>query len=497
MKKTKTKRRTFSLPFSDKENVKMFKDTIETVRRLCPEIADMIVKELQDQRKNLKLIASENYSSPAVQAAMGTLLTDKYAEGVPYHRFYAGCENIDAIEDFACRKACEVFGADHAYVQPHSGADANLCAFWAILNHKILEPRFEGIKKAFESAVNKTEVKTYSDLSKTAWDYLRISCQNQRLLAMDYYSGGHLTHGYRQNISAQLFDCYSYSVDPETGLLDYKKIESIAMQVQPLILLAGYSAYPGKINFRRMREIADKCGAVLMADMSHFAGLVAGKVYTGDFDPVKWADIVTTTTHKTLRGPRGGMILCKKEFAESVDKGCPLVLGGPLPHVMAAKAVALNEAAQDSFREYARNVVENAATIAARLSENGIKVCTGKTENHLVLVDVSPLGLTGRQAESVLRECGLTVNRNAIPNDPNGPWYTSGLRIGTPAVTTRGMGTVEMTEIADIIAYVLKNTRIEKGSKAKARIPEENLAEARNRIDRLLDNFPLYPEYDR
>jgi glycine hydroxymethyltransferase len=191
------------------------------------------------------------------------------------------------------------------------------------------------------------------------------------------------------------------------------------------------------------------------------------------------------------------MILCKKEFAESVDKGCPLVLGGPLPHVMAAKAVALNEAAQDSFREYARNVVENAATIAARLSENGIKVCTGKTENHLVLVDVSPLGLTGRQAESVLRECGLTVNRNAIPNDPNGPWYTSGLRIGTPAVTTRGMGTVEMTEIADIIAYVLKNTRIEKGSKAKARIPEENLAEARSRIDNLLDKFPLYPEYDR
>lgn len=456
----------------------------------------MIVKELQDQRKNLKLIASENYSSPAVQAAMGTLLTDKYAEGVPYHRFYAGCENIDAIEDYACRKACEVFGADHAYVQPHSGADANLCAFWAILNHKVLEPKFKELQKAHESSVTKKKIKTYTDLSKSEWDYLRASCSNQKLLAMDYYSGGHLTHGYRQNISAQLFDCYSYSVNPKTGLLDYEEIRRLANEIRPLILLAGYSAYPGKINFAIMREIANECGAVLMVDMSHFAGLVAGKVYTGDFDPVKWADIVTTTTHKTLRGPRGGMILCKKEFAESVDKGCPLVLGGPLPHVMAAKAVALTEASKPDFKAYARNIVGNSKAMAEELMGDGIRVCTGNTENHLVLIDVSPLGLTGRQAESALRQCGITVNRNAIPDDPNGPWYTSGLRIGTPAVTTLGMGKDEMITIANLIATVLINTKADGDSKTKVVIDEKVVKDVRRKVEKLLEKFPLYPEYE-
>ena len=313
---------------------------LQKVAEVGPDIASTIVKELATQRAHLKLIASENYCSLNTQAAMGNLLTDKYAEGYPEHRYYGGCENVDAIESIAAEEAKELFGAEHAYVQPHSGADANLVAYWAILNHCIEMPELE-----------KLEETNLSHLTDQQWAELRHKLGNQKLLGLDYYSGGHLTHGYRQNLSARMFDAYSYTVNKETGLLDYDEIEKLAMEIKPLILLAGYSAYPRAINFKRFREIADKCGAVLMVDMAHFSGLVAGKVFTGENNPVEWAHVVTTTTHKTLRGPRGALILCKKEFADSVNKGCPLALGGPLPHVMAAKAIAFKEARTEAYQK--------------------------------------------------------------------------------------------------------------------------------------------------
>ncbi len=467
---------------------------LETINKVSPLVASRIVGEIGNQRSHLKLIASENYSSPATHLAMGNLLTDKYAEGFAYHRYYAGCDNVDAIEDYACKTACELFGAEHAYVQPHSGADANLCAYWAILNAVVQVPALEELGVTNPAA-----------LTREQWNTIRQKTGNQRLLGLDYYSGGHLTHGYRLNVSAQMFDAYSYAVDEETGLLDYDAIEKLANEIKPLILLAGYSAYPRKINFRRMRQIADGCGAVLMCDMAHFAGLVAGKVFEGDYDPVKWADVVTTTTHKTLRGPRGGMILCKQRFAESVDQGCPLVIGGPLPHVMAAKAVALTEALQPAFKDYAQKIVENAKALAQAFIEEGIPLQTGGTDNHLMLLNVAGFGINGRQAESALIDCGITLNRNALPFDPNGPWYTSGLRIGTPAVTTLGMGKEEMKEIASIIALVLKTTKpalVTKGpkagtlSKAKAVTDKEAKAQAIERVHALLSKFVLYPELD-
>ena len=472
----------------------MYVSSLELASRVSPSIAGRIVRELRDQRTHLKLIASENFSSLSTQAAMGNLLTDKYSEGFPHHRFYAGCDNVDAVEDEAIESAKRLFGAEHAYVQPHSGADANLCAYWAILNARIEVPALEEIGITNPSAMTRED-----------WNRLREALHNQRLLGLDYYSGGHLTHGYRQNISAQMFDAYSYSVDEKTGLLDYGEIERLAREIRPLILLAGYSAYPRKIDFHRMADIAHAVGAVFMVDMAHFAGLVAGKVFTGDYDPVRWADVVTTTTHKTLRGPRGGMILCKSEFAESVDKGCPLVIGGPLPHVMAAKAVAFREAESEDFKAYAARIVENARTLASACMKEGIRVATDGTDNHLMLLDVRSFGLNGRQAESLMREAGITLNRNALPFDPNGPWYTSGLRIGTPAVTTLGMGEKEMEEIAAIIALVLKNARpriIAKGEKAgeisrnRAEAPEAVMDEARRRVQALLDAFMLYPELD-
>ena len=403
---------------------------LQKVAEVGPDIASTIVKELATQRAHLKLIASENYCSLNTQAAMGNLLTDKYAEGYPEHRYYGGCENVDAIESIAAEEAKELFGAEHAYVQPHSGADANLVAYWAILNHCIEMPELE-----------KLEETNLSHLTDQQWAELRHKLGNQKLLGLDYYSGGHLTHGYRQNLSARMFDAYSYTVNKETGLLDYDEIEKLAMEIKPLILLAGYSAYPRAINFKRFREIADKCGAVLMVDMAHFSGLVAGKVFTGENNPVEWAHVVTTTTHKTLRGPRGALILCKKEFADSVNKGCPLALGGPLPHVMAAKAIAFKEARTEAYRKYAHKVQENASTLAQECMNLGMKVQTNGTDNHLMLIDVTTYGLTGRQAENAMFECGVTLNRNTLPFDPQGPWWTSGIRVGTPAVTTLGMGT--------------------------------------------------------
>jgi glycine hydroxymethyltransferase len=461
------------------------------VANVAPAIARSIVKELADQRANLKLIASENYCSLATQLAMGNLLTDKYAEGIPLHRFYAGCDNIDAVESYAADQACKLFGCEHAYVQPHSGADANLIAFWAILNTRVETPALGEINP--------------SDLSREDWEKLRSKLHNQRLLGMDYYSGGHLTHGYRHNVSAQMFDAYSYGVDRTTGLIDYDALEKMALDLKPLILLAGYSAYPRKIDFARMRKIADKINAVFMVDMAHFAGLVAGGVFTGDFNPISHAHVVTTTTHKTLRGPRGGLILCVKEFAGSVDKGCPLVIGGPLGHCMAAKAVALTEANAPSFKEYAARIVVNAQALAAACIKEGMTLATGGTDNHLFLINVTPFGLTGRQAESALRECGITCNRNSLPFDPNGPWYTSGLRMGTPAVTTLGMGGAEMREIASIIKRVLSNTKPEtigsgahagQPSKAKYTIDRGEKEKAKALVAGIMSRFPVYPELD-
>ncbi len=467
---------------------------LDSVATVAPEIARGIVRELADQRDNLKLIASENYCSLATQLAMGNLLTDKYAEGFPMHRFYAGCGNVDSIEAYADKQACMLFDCDHAYMQPHSGADANLIAYWAILTARVETPALETLGET-----------NPSKLTQDQWNTLRAEVGNQRLLGMDYYSGGHLTHGYRHNVSAQMFDAYTYGVNRETGLLDYEAIETMAREIKPLILLAGYSAYPRAINFARMREIADKVGAVLMVDMAHFAGLVAGGVFEGDYNPVKHAQVVTTTTHKTLRGPRGGMVLCTKEFAEYVDKGCPLVIGGPLPHVMAAKAIALTEANLPEFKGYAQKIVENSRALARACIDQGMDVATGGSDNHLMLIDVRSFDLTGRQAESAVRECGITLNRNSLPYDPNGAWYTSGLRIGTPAITTLGMGADEMKEIAAVLKLVLENTRaktIESGanagkpSKAKYETDSRAAEEARSRISALLSRYPVYAELD-
>lgn len=464
------------------------------VAKVAPAVARTIVRELNDQRSNLKLIASENYCSLSTQLAMGNLLTDKYAEGFPNHRFYAGCGNVDEVETYACEQACQLFGCDHAYVQPHSGADANLIAYWAILNARVKVPALEELGQTDPSKLGRED-----------WDKLRQKLGNQRLLGMDYYSGGHLTHGYRQNVSAQMFDAYSYGVSKETGLLDYDEIEKTVLEIKPLILLAGYSAYPRTVNFKRLRQIADRVNAVLMVDMAHFAGLVAGRVFEGEFSPFPHANVVTTTTHKTLRGPRGGMVLCTKEFAEHVDKGCPLVIGGPLGHIIAAKAIALTEANQPEFKNYAQKIVANARVLAKGCIDQGMTVATGGTDNHLFLIDVRSFGLTGRQAESAVRECGITLNRNSLPYDPNGPWYTSGLRIGTPAVTTLGMGEAEMREIAAIIKLVLANTKAEVAtsgdnagqlSKAKYLVAEKAKDEARSKVSTLISKFPVYPQLD-
>ncbi|MBV9614065.1 MAG: glycine hydroxymethyltransferase [Ktedonobacteraceae bacterium] len=467
-----------------------FYASLDTISSISPSITASIINELRDQRGNLKLIASENYSSLATQLAAGNLLTDKYAEGYPHHRFYAGCDNVDAIEDEACQLACTLFGAEHAYVQPHSGADANLVAFLTILSAKVQRP-----------LLRELNLEDPSKASREDWATVRAAVHNQRLLSLDYYSGGHLTHGYRHNISSHLFDVHTYSVDPETKLINLDRLRTQLHEVRPLILLAGYSAYPRKLNFAKLRELADEVGAVLMVDMAHFAGLVAGKVFTGDFDPVPHAHVVTSTTHKTLRGPRGGLVLCKQEFAEWLDKGCPTILGGPLPHIMAAKAIAFREASQPEFQVYAHKIVENARSLAQYCLEEALHILTGGTDNHLLLLDVAQtFGLTGRQAESALRECAITLNRNSLPFDTNGPWYTSGLRLGTPAVTTLGMGTEEMKEIASIIKLVLSHTTpaISNGkqSRAKYALSKEIVGEAQQRIRALLDQYVLYPELD-
>jgi glycine hydroxymethyltransferase len=467
-----------------------FRAALEVVRSVEPRIADAIAAELADQRESLKLIASENYASPAVLAAMGNWLSDKYAEGTIGRRFYAGCRNVDTVESIAAEHARELFGAPHAYVQPHSGIDANLVAYWAILASRVESP-----------ALERAKVRHVNDLSEADWSALRRELGNQRALGMSLDAGGHLTHGFRPNISGKMFAQRSYGTDPTTGLIDYGALRQVAAEFRPLVIVAGYSAYPRLINFATMREIADEVGAVLMVDMAHFAGLVAGKVLTGDADPVPHAQIVTTTTHKSLRGPRGGMVLCQPEFTGEVDRGCPMVLGGPLPHVMAAKAVALAEARRDDFRDYAQRIVDNARALADGLRRRGATLVTGGTDNHLVLLDVSGYGLTGRQAESALLDSGVVTNRNAVPADPNGAWYTSGVRLGTPALTTRGCGTSEMDEIAELIHTVLTATQPGtapdgKVSKAKYTLDASVSSKVARQAADLMAAHPLYPTVD-
>ncbi|MCL4130397.1 UNVERIFIED_CONTAM: hypothetical protein GTU68_051652 [Idotea baltica] len=431
----------------DTPEARAYQAALDVIGAVEPDVASHIRGELENQRSQLKLIASENYASPAVLLAMGNWFSDKYAEGTPGHRFYAGCEYVDKVERLAADHAKALFGADYAYVQPHSGIDANLVAFWSILAHRV------------------------------------------RMIGMALDAGGHLTHGFRPNISGKLFDQRSYTVNRETEMLDYDQVAATAREFKPLVIVAGYSAYPRKVNFAKMREIAEEVGATLMVDMAHFAGLVAGGVFTGDFDPIPNAHIVTSTTHKSLRGPRGGIVLSNEpDMVEFIDKGCPMVLGGPLSNVMAAKAVAFSEARQPEFKDYAQRVADNAVALAEGIAKRGGRIVTGGTDNHLVLVDVQPFGLTGRQAESSLEDAGVIVNRNSIPFDTNGAWYTSGIRLGTPALTTIGMDTSDMDDVADIICGCADKRCAE-------RQPPPTVSETptRARAAELLAQNPLYP----
>ncbi len=460
---------------------------LEVIASVEPRVAEATRAELADQRSSLKLIASENYASPAVLLTMGTWFSDKYAEGTVGHRFYAGCQNVDTVEALAAEHARELFGAPYAYAQPHSGIDANLVAFWSILAHRVESP-----------ALAKLGAKNVNELSEADWETLRHEFGNQKMLGMSLDAGGHLTHGFRPNISGKMFHQRSYGTDPKTGLLDYDRVAKAAREFKPLVLIAGYSAYPRRVNFAKMREIADEVGATLMVDMAHFAGLVAGKVFTDDENPVPFAHITTTTTHKSLRGPRGGLVLAQEEYADSVDRGCPMVLGGPLSHVMAAKAVALAEARQPSFQSYAQDIADNAKSLAEGFLSRGANLVTGGTDNHIVLLDVSSYGLTGRQAESALLDAGVVTNRNSVPSDRNGAWYTSGIRFGTPALTTRGFGHAEFDRVAELVVDVLSNTtpnttKAGAPSKATYTLADGVADRVHAASAEMLDKHPLYP----
>lgn len=460
-----------------------FYASLDEISKVLPEIASSILQELKDQRNFLKLIASENYCSLSVQLAMGNLLTDKYSEGIAKKRFYAGCDNVDLIESMASDLAKKIFKSDHAYVQPHSGADANMVAFWATIIQRVQIPALEKMGKTLET------------LTVEEYEQIRQLLVNQKIMGMSIDAGGHLTHGYKHNISSKMMRSVSYGVDPKSGLIDYVELKKSIQKEKPLILMVGYSAYPRLIDFAKMKEIADSVNAVLIVDMAHFAGLVAGGVFKNEFNPVLYADIVTSTTHKTLRGPRGGLILCKESFKDSIDKGCPLVLGGPMPHVMAAKAIAFKEASTKEFSTYAHKIVENAKELAEAFLKLGVKVVTGGTDNHIVLLDVfSSFNLNGRQAENVLRKASFTLNRNMIPKDKNGAWYTSGIRLGTPAITTLNMGKEQMRAIARLITNVLKHTKVQEDSKAEAEIDENILKKTKDEVKEILNHFPLYPE---
>jgi glycine hydroxymethyltransferase len=407
-----------------------------------PEIARAISLELGRQRDTLELIASENVASPAVLEAQGSVLTNKYAEGYPGRRYYGGCQFVDIAEELAVSRAKELFGAEHANVQPHSGTEANLAVYLALLT------------------------------------------PGDTILGMNLAHGGHLTHGSPLNMSGQYFRVVFYGVEPESGVIDYDRVLEIAREHKPRLIVAGASAYPRAIDFARFSRIARETGAYLMVDMAHIAGLVAAGEH---MSPVPYADVVTTTTHKTLRGPRGGMILCRRELAEAIDKAVfPGIQGGPLMHVIAAKAVALHEALQPAFREYQRQVVKNARRLAEALLERGFRLVSGGTDNHLILVDLRNKGVTGREAEDALDEVGVTVNKNAIPYDPQPPAVASGIRIGTPAVTTRGLKEQDMETVAEIIHCVLSFP----GDGSRRRQAEEMVRE-------LCRRYPLYEELDR
>ncbi|MCV9885817.1 serine hydroxymethyltransferase [Metabacillus halosaccharovorans] len=400
-------------------------------------VFEAIQLERTRQESKIELIASENFVSEAVMEAQGSVLTNKYAEGYPGRRYYGGCEHVDVVEDIARDRAKEIFGAEYVNVQPHSGAQANMGVYFTILEH------------------------------------------GDTVLGMNLSHGGHLTHGSPVNFSGVQYNFVEYGVDEETHRINYEDVREKALAHKPKLIVAGASAYPRAIDFKKFREIADEVGAYFMVDMAHIAGLVAAGLHE---NPVPYADFVTTTTHKTLRGPRGGMILCKEGFGKKIDKSIfPGIQGGPLMHVIAAKAVSFGEALQDSFKTYAQNIIDNARRLAEKLQSEGLTLVSGGTDNHLLLVDVRSLQLTGKVAEHVLDEIGITVNKNTIPFETESPFVTSGIRIGTAAVTSRGFGSEEMDEIGSIIAFALKNHE-----------DEAKLAEAKQRVEDLTSKFPLY-----
>ncbi len=409
-------------------------DTIGFVGQYDPEVAEAMGLELKRQRRNIELIASENIVSPAVMAAMGSVLTNKYAEGYPGKRYYGGCEDVDIVEEIARKRACQLFGTEHANVQPHSGAQANLAVYFALLK------------------------------------------PGDTVLGMNLAHGGHLTHGSPVNLSGSYYNFVPYGINDE-GFLDYDALMKQALEVKPKLIVAGASAYPRAIDFAKLREIADACGAYLMVDMAHIAGLVAGGQH---MNPAPYADVVTTTTHKTLRGPRGGMILCKEELAKVIDKAIfPGTQGGPLMHIIAAKAVCFGEALKPEFKDYAKRIVDNAQALAAGLTKRGFQLVSGGTDNHLMLVDLRGFDITGKDFEKKLDEVYITVNKNAIPNDPQSPFITSGIRVGTPAVTTRGFDTEDM----DVIAECMYRT---------ASDFEGTQNEVRGMVEGLCAKHPLY-----
>ncbi len=407
------------------------------VKQQDPKVQEMIELELGRQRNKLEMIASENFVSQAVMEAQGSVLTNKYAEGYPHKRYYGGCEYVDMVEELAIERAKQLFGAEHVNVQPHSGSQANFGVYFALL-----EP-------------------------------------GDTIMGMNLSHGGHLTHGSPVNVSGKYFNIIPYGVDAETGRIDYDEMRKIAQEHKPKMIIGGGSAYSRQIDFKTMADIAHEVGAIFMVDMAHFAGLVAAGLHP---NPVEYADIVTTTTHKTLRGPRGGMIMCKEEYAKAIDKSIfPGIQGGPLMHVIAAKAVAFGEALQPEFKEYAKQVIVNAQTLAETLQQEGFTIVSGGTDTHVLLVDLRTVGLTGKVAEHVLDEVGITCNKNTIPFDPESPFVTSGIRLGTPALTTRGLHAEDMKEIASIISLVLKQ-------------PEDAavLAEAKQRVAALCEKYPMY-----
>ena len=408
---------------------------LELIRQTDPQVADAIEMELNRQRTHIELIASENFVSPAVMAAMGTCLTNKYAEGYPGKRYYGGCECVDIVEELARKRACELFGAEHANVQPHSGAQANTAVYFAMLK------------------------------------------PGDTVMGMSLSHGGHLTHGSPVNLSGAFFHFVPYGVSPETEVIDYDEVRRLALENKPKLIVAGASAYPRIIDFKALRAIADEVGALLMVDMAHIAGLVAAGEHPS---PVPYADFVTTTTHKTLRGPRGGMILCREEYAKAIDKAIfPGTQGGPLEHVIAAKAVSFAEALTDGFKAYQHQIILNAKAMENAFREEGVRMVSGGTDNHLLLLDFTGTEMTGKLMESLLEDANITVNKNTVPNETRSPFVTSGIRVGTPAATSRGLKEAEMAQVARWIAKVLRE--------GEAAVPA-----VRKEVEALMAGYPLY-----